>query len=72
MKRPGVEQTRALPVGNKTAKEDKHFSDYFDTDASKKRAKFVFGPYMKEFGYTFHRSGTTSRCLLRPRWLTVH
>ncbi|MBK8582076.1 MAG: sulfotransferase family 2 domain-containing protein [Flavobacteriales bacterium] len=53
LKKLGVEQTRPLPVGNKTAKEGKHFSDYFDTDASKRRAKFVFGPYMKEFGYTF-------------------
>lgn len=53
LKKLGVEQTRPLPVGNKTAKEGKHFTTYFDTDAARRHAKFVFGPYMKEFGYTF-------------------
>lgn len=49
----GVVQTRPLPVGNRTAKEAKHFTAYFDTEAARRRAKFVFGPYMQEFGYSF-------------------
>ncbi|HMN04711.1 MAG TPA: sulfotransferase family 2 domain-containing protein [Flavobacteriales bacterium] len=48
-----VEQTRPLPVGNKTAKEGRHFTDYFDTDRAKRHAKYVFGPYMRQFGYSF-------------------
>ncbi|MCC6838739.1 MAG: sulfotransferase family 2 domain-containing protein [Flavobacteriales bacterium] len=49
----GIEQTRPLPVGNKTAKESRPFTDHFDTDAARRRAKFVFGPYMQQFGYAF-------------------
>lgn len=49
----GVKQTRPLPVGNKTAKEGKPFTEHFDTDDARRRAKFVFGPYMEEFGYRF-------------------
>lgn len=48
-----IEQKRPLPLGNKTAIKNKHFTEYFDTDALRRRAKFVFGPYMKEWGYTF-------------------
>ena len=53
LQRLGVAQTRPLPVGNKTAKEAKPYAAHFDTEASRRRAKFVFGPYMQQFGYTF-------------------
>lgn len=56
LRKLGVEQTRPLPVGNKTAIKAKHCTEYFDTEASKRRAKFVFGPYMKQWGYTFPAS----------------
>ncbi|MEO8733378.1 MAG: sulfotransferase family 2 domain-containing protein [Flavobacteriales bacterium] len=49
----GIPQKRPLPIGNKTAIKSKHFTAYFDTAASRSRAKFVFGPYMAEWGYTF-------------------
>lgn len=49
----GVEQKRPLPVGNKTAKEGRHFTAYFDTDEARRHAKFIFGPYMEQFGYSF-------------------
>jgi hypothetical protein len=49
----GVPQKRPLPVGNKTAIKAKHFSEYYDSEAVRRRAKFVFGPYMAEWGYSF-------------------
>lgn len=53
LKTLGVAQTRPLPLGNKTAKEGKPFHEYFDTDQAKRHAKYIFGPYMKQFGYRF-------------------
>ncbi len=53
----GIEQVRPLPVGNSTAKESRgHYTEMFTTDRAKRHAKYIFGPYMREFGYTFPAS----------------
>ena len=52
----GTEKVRNIPVANKTAEKTKTFWEYYETDAAKKKAKFVFGPYMKKWGYEFPAS----------------
>ncbi len=51
-----VEKKRELPVANKTAAKTKTFWEYYETDKAKKRAKYIFGPYMKQWGYDFPES----------------
>lgn len=46
-----IQKVRDIPQKNKTA-DKKSFLDYY-TPAIRKRAIFVFGPYMKKWGYTF-------------------
>ena len=48
----GIEQKRLLPVVNKTNKKDKDFLSYY-TPETIPRAKRVFGPFMKKWGYDF-------------------
>lgn len=48
----GIEQKRPLPLINKTGEKKRDFSTYYTPDI-RKRAKRVFGPYMKEWGYEF-------------------
>ncbi len=52
----GIEKVRDLPQANKTAEKTKVFWDYYETDKAKKHAKFIFGPYMKRWGYDFPES----------------
>lgn len=49
----GVEKVRDIPVANKTAEKTRTFWDYYETDKAKKRAKFIFGPYLKRWNYDF-------------------
>jgi len=49
----GIEQVRPLPQINKTAERDKDFFSYYNTPQARKRAKQVFGPFLKEWGYEF-------------------
>jgi len=56
LKEMKVTLVRDLPVFNKTDKKEKHFSEYFETPASRARAVKVFGPYMQEWGYEFPES----------------
>ena len=49
----GVEKVRDIPVANKTAEKTKTFWEYYETDKAKRRAKYIFGPYMKRWGYAF-------------------
>ena len=48
----GLEQKRPLPVRNKTEKK-KSAEMYFDSEEAIERAKYVFGPFMKKWGYSF-------------------
>jgi hypothetical protein len=56
LKTIGVEKVRDIPVANKTAEKTKTFWEYYETDKAKKRAKYIFGPYLKRWGYTFPES----------------
>lgn len=56
LKVAGIEKVRDIPVANKTAEKTKTFWEYYETDKAKKRAKYIFGPYLKRWGYTFPES----------------
>lgn len=49
----GLPVTRDLPQANKTPEKDLVFWDYYTTDTMKRRAKRVFGPFMRYWGYAF-------------------
>lgn len=52
----GVPVTRDLPQANKTPEKSKDFWSYYQSDEAKRRAKFVFGPFMRYWGYEFPES----------------
>jgi len=56
LKKLGIEKVRDIPVANKTADKTKTFWEYYETEKAKKRAKYIFGPYMKQWGYDFPES----------------
>lgn len=49
----GAEKLRDIPIANKTAAKTKTFWEYYDSPKAKKRAKYIFGPYMERWGYAF-------------------
>ncbi|MEZ5014535.1 MAG: hypothetical protein R2794_09610 [Chitinophagales bacterium] len=51
-----IEKVRDIPVANKTAEKTKTFWEYYASDKAKRRAKFIFGPYMQRWGYAFPES----------------
>ena len=48
-----IEPKRPLPSKNRTAAREQDFLSYYDTPELINRAKWVFGPYMKKWGYAF-------------------
>ncbi len=52
----GLPVNRDLPQANKTPEKKTDFWSYYQTDAMKRRAKAVFGPFMRYWGYTFPAS----------------
>jgi hypothetical protein len=48
----GLEQVRPLPVVNKTSGRGDDFGQYYTPDMYA-RARWVFGPYLKRWGYSF-------------------
>ena len=52
----GVEKVRDIPVANKTADKTKTFWEYYESDKAKRRAKYIFGPYLKRWDYDFPES----------------
>lgn len=48
----GVRKTRPLPAKNTTSKKDRDFGSYYTPEVIP-RAKWVFGPYMRRWGYLF-------------------
>ncbi|HEX6475569.1 MAG TPA: hypothetical protein VF114_10845 [Candidatus Limnocylindria bacterium] len=67
IQRIGLEPVRPLPVVNATPGKDRDFASYY-TPAARKRAAWVFGPYMEEWGYTFPPEWGTVRV---PWWSRV-
>ncbi len=51
LKKLNIEQKRKLPHRNKTEGK-KNFEDYYTSDIRRK-AIFIFGPFMQKWGYTF-------------------
>lgn len=47
----GIQPKRKLPVVNKTKSKKNNFYDYYK--GLEKRAQFIFGPFMKEYNYSF-------------------
>lgn len=56
LERIGVDKVRDIPVANKTAEKSKSFWEYYESDKAKRRAKFIFGPYLERWGYNFPAS----------------
>ncbi|MBK9554266.1 MAG: hypothetical protein IPO47_00270 [Bacteroidetes bacterium] len=52
----GLPITRDLPQANKTPEKKADFWSYYTSDEAKRRAKFVFGPFMRYWGYSFPES----------------
>jgi hypothetical protein len=52
IRRIGLEPVRPLPLVNATPGKDRDYAAYY-TPAARKRAAWVFGPYMEEWGYAF-------------------
>lgn len=63
----GLESKRPLPVANRTAKRKREFASYY-TPETIGRAKRVFGPYMKQWGYDFPAEWDDP---VVPRWNEV-
>jgi hypothetical protein len=55
LERIGIEPARRLPVVNATPGREKDFVSFY-TPKAIKRAGWVFGPYMREWGYEFPES----------------
>jgi hypothetical protein len=49
----GLTRVRPLPAANVTAHKKLNIVDYFEDPAAIVRAKLVFGPYMRRWGYDF-------------------
>ncbi|HZQ05377.1 MAG TPA: sulfotransferase family 2 domain-containing protein [Anaerolineae bacterium] len=49
----GIEPKRPLPHINPTARRTRSYISYYDTPEVIARAKWVFGPFMQEWGYEF-------------------
>jgi hypothetical protein len=55
LRRIGIEPVRPLPARNVTSGRERSFEDYY-TPAAQRRAAWIFGPYMREWGYDFPAS----------------
>jgi hypothetical protein len=55
LRRIGIEPKRPLPVVNATPERERDFLSYY-TPRAIRRAVWVFGPYMEEWGYAFPES----------------
>lgn len=52
LQRLGIEQRRALPIVNNTAKDGRNFTDFYTPEIIP-QAKRLFGPFMRKWGYSF-------------------
>ena len=67
LRRIGIEAVRPLPVVNATPGRERDYHSYY-TPRAIRRAAWVFGPYMREWGYTFPQAWGDVRV---PRWSTL-
>ena len=56
IRRIGLEPKRRLPQRNVTVGRSRSLDDYYTSAAARRRAAWVFGPYMREWGYSFPES----------------
>jgi hypothetical protein len=49
----GLELKRPLPQTNKTQGKQNLFFEYYDTPELREHAKYIFGPFMQQWGYEF-------------------
>jgi len=49
----GLPVNRDLPRANKTPEKKQDFWSYYESDEAKRKAKYVFGPFMRYWGYDF-------------------
>lgn len=61
LKEIGIKPVRELPRYNKTGLKSDHFTSYYKRPEAKRRAIEVFGPYMREWGYTFPENWEETR-----------
>jgi hypothetical protein len=52
LRRIGIEPVRPLPSRNATGERERSFASYY-TPPARRRARRVFGPYMRRWGYEF-------------------
>ena len=64
----GLEPVRPLPVLNATPGRDRDFLSYY-TPRAIRRATWVFGPYMEEWGYAFPEAWGPVHVPAWSRWL---
>lgn len=64
----GLPVSRDLPQANKTPEKKKDFWGYYTSTRARRRAKFVFGPFMRYWGYAFPPEWDTIR---EPRLASV-
>lgn len=67
LRRIGLEPVRPLPVVNATPGREPDFESYYTPEAAR-RAVWVFGPYMEQWGYRFPESWGAVRV---PAWSKV-
>ena len=48
----GIKNPRPLPIANKTSGKKQNLEEYY-TEEIKQRAVYIFGPFMKKYGYDF-------------------
>lgn len=65
----GASKVRDIPQANKTAEKTKTFWEYYESDKAKRRAKFIFGPYMQQWGYDFPASWEKFKVPFYAFWL---
>jgi hypothetical protein len=56
IRRIGLTPKRKLPARNVTGGRSRSLDDYYTSEATRRRAAWVFGPYMREWDYDFPES----------------
>jgi hypothetical protein len=64
----GLEPVRPLPPANVTPGRERNWAQYY-TPRAQRRAAWIFGPYMKQWGYDFPAEWGDVRI---PGWATVY
>lgn len=64
-----IEKVRDIPQANKTAEKTKTFWEYYESDKARRKAKFIFGPYMQQWGYQFPADWNKYKIPAHAFWL---